>query len=49
MNNNSGISTLAMGVEVILMCPEFILTAILQTKGEQEQNALCRVENIRWK
>ena len=49
MNNNSGISTLTMGAEVILGCPKFISTVTLQTKGEQEQRALCRVENIRWK
>ena len=49
MNNNSGISTLTMGAEVILMCPKFISTVILQTNGEQEQSALCKVENIRWK
>ena len=47
MNNNNGISTLTMGAEVILMCPKFISTVTLQTKGEQEQSALCRVENIR--
>ena len=49
MNNDSGISSLTMGAEVILMCPKFISTVTLQTKGEQEQSALCRVENISWK
>ena len=46
MNNNSGISTLTMGAEVILMCPKFISTVTLQTNGEQELSALCKVENI---
>ena len=46
MNNNSGTSTLTMGAEVILMCPKFISTVTLETKGEQEQSALCRVEKI---
>ena len=49
MNNNSGISTLTMGAEVILMCPKYISTVTLQTNGEQEQSALRKVENIRWK
>ena len=44
MNDNNGISTLTMGAEVILMYPKFISTAMLQTEGEQEQSALCRVE-----
>ena len=44
MNDNSGISTLTMEAEVILM---FISTVTLQTNGEQEQSALCKVENIR--
>ena len=47
MNDNSGISTLTMGAEVILMYPKFISTVILQTNGEQKQSALCRVETIR--
>ena len=47
MNNNSGVSTLTMGADVILMCPKFISAAILQTEGEQEQSALCWVKNIR--
>ena len=46
MNNNSGISTLTMEAEVILMCPKFISTVTIHTQGEQEQGALCRVENI---
>ena len=40
MNNNSGISTLTMGAEVILLCPGSFQQQLYKTNGEQEQSAM---------